>query len=58
MSVSELKLIKRCVEFCAKAEIRKIPWKTRGLHPAQQEGKGRIRCRVYRYGTGSEVRNA
>jgi hypothetical protein len=32
MSVSELKLIKRCVEFCAKAEIRKIPWKTRGLY--------------------------
>jgi hypothetical protein len=32
MPVSELKLIKRCVEFCAKTETRKIPWKTRGIY--------------------------
>jgi len=32
MSVSELKLIKRCVEFCAKTERRKIPWNTRGIY--------------------------
>jgi len=32
MPVSELKLIKRCVEFCAKTERLKIPWKTRGIY--------------------------
>jgi hypothetical protein len=32
MPVSELKLIKRCVEFCAATEIRQIPHNTRGIY--------------------------
>src|SRR5580700_7946336 len=32
MPVSELRLIKRCVEFCLKTEVRKIPGKTRGIY--------------------------
>ena len=32
MSVSELKLIKRCVEFCDIDQIRHIPPKTRGIY--------------------------
>jgi hypothetical protein len=32
MAISELRLIKRCIEFCAKTEIRKIPGRTRGIY--------------------------
>jgi len=32
MPVSELKLVKRCVEFCEIAEIKKIPKNTRGIY--------------------------
>ncbi len=32
MPVSELKLIKRCVEFCEIDEIREIPRNTRGIY--------------------------
>ncbi|MGA6982807.1 MAG: hypothetical protein WCC95_13920 [Candidatus Sulfotelmatobacter sp.] len=31
MAVSELKLIKRCVEFCDVDEIQQIPYNTRGI---------------------------
>jgi hypothetical protein len=32
MAVSELKLIKRCVEFCDVDEIQQIPYNTRGIY--------------------------
>jgi hypothetical protein len=32
MPVSELKLVKRCVEFCEISEIRDIPSNTRGIY--------------------------
>jgi len=32
MSVSELRLIKRCAEFCEKEDIRHIPPRTRGIY--------------------------
>jgi hypothetical protein len=32
MPVSELKLIKRCVEFCDVNEIQQIPYNTRGIY--------------------------
>jgi hypothetical protein len=32
MPVSELKLVKRCVEFCEISEIREIPSNTRGIY--------------------------
>jgi hypothetical protein len=32
MPVSELKFIKRCVEFCPKTEIKNIPPNTRGIY--------------------------
>jgi hypothetical protein len=32
MPVSELRLVKRCVEFCEIDEIRKIPSNTRGIY--------------------------
>jgi hypothetical protein len=32
MPVSELKLVKRCVEFCEISEIRQIPRNTRGIY--------------------------
>ena len=32
MTVSELRLIKRCVEFCEKKDIRNIPAYTRGIY--------------------------
>ena len=32
MPVSELKLVKRCVEFCEIGEIKKIPRNTRGIY--------------------------
>ncbi len=32
MAVSELRLIKRCVEFCKKEDIKTIPHWTRGIY--------------------------
>ncbi len=32
MPVSELRLIKRCAEFCEKEDIKKIPGHTRGIY--------------------------
>jgi len=32
MSVSELKLIKRCAEFCEMDQMKDIPPKTRGIY--------------------------
>jgi hypothetical protein len=40
MPVSELKLIKRCVEFCEKTKIEKIPEKTRGIYVLLNKQKG------------------
>src|SRR5271167_1831637 len=40
MPVSELKLIKRCVEFCEKTEVHKIPEKTRGIYVLLNKHKG------------------
>jgi len=39
MPVSELKLIKRCVEFCEIDQIRKIPKNTRGIYVLYNRGR-------------------
>jgi len=37
MAVSELRLIKRCVEFCKKKDIKNIPAYTRGIYVLYKE---------------------
>lgn len=55
MPVSELKLIKRCFEYCEIDKIRKIPKNTRGIYVLYDREKinGRVRYNVVYIGMAS-----
>jgi hypothetical protein len=57
--VSELKLIKRCVEFCDVTEIRRIPHNTRGIYVLfnQRRTKGEERHDVVYIGIARGLRS-
>jgi len=58
MPVSELRLIKRCVEFCEKKDIQNIPPRTRGIYVLFRYRRGSNKYNVVYIGMAAGTKTA
>lgn len=56
MPVSELRLIKRCAEFCPRQEIRLVPRRTRGIYALLRHKPGKDKYDVVYVGMAGGVK--